>query len=813
MKYADVISKMTLNEKADFCSGGDYWHLNNSEKLEIPSIMMTDGPHGLRKKKEKKDKDKIMSSVPAVCFPTAAALSNSWDPDLIEEMGKALGEECLQEKVSVILGPGVNIKRSPLCGRNFEYYSEDPFLAGSIGAAFVKGVQSKGVGVSVKHFAANNQETRRMTVNSVVDERALREIYLYPFEKIVKEAKPWTIMNAYNRLNGVYCSENKRLLTDILRKEWGFDGIVVTDWGANDDKVEGLKAGQDLEMPSSNGLSSKKIVDAVKSGELDETLLDETVDRILDLIYKAKENIRDFRYDKEEHHALCRKIAGESAVLLKNDGNILPLDKTKKIAVIGEMAKTPRYQGAGSSLINPIKIDDAFNELLNEGVSMVYAKGYDKNTDAPNEILISEAVSAAMECDVAVVFAGLIESYETEGHDRTHMRLPESHNKLIEAISSATDKIVVVLSGGSPFEMPWIDKVNAVLHGYLGGEGSGGAIADILLGKVNPSGKLSETLPFKLSDNPSYNNFPGYPLSVFYKESVYVGYRYYDTAKKDILFPFGFGLSYTTFEYSDIKVSKKNVKDTDAVSVSFKIKNTGARAGAEIAELYVKDEESTIFRPEKELKGFRKVYLEPNEGKRVSIKLDKRSFSYYDANKREWRVEPGKFDILVGASSRDIRLETFVNVSSDDDSPHPNYKETAPSYYSADIMNVSDEEFSALLGAPLPKKERDPKIPLNINNTLEDAKSGKAGALICGLIDKIFDFMPDNDPNQLMMRSMALQIPIRCMISMSMGVFTEKMAEGLIDILNGKSAVKGVGKIIKDLGGGLKNIKNLFSSI
>ena len=812
MKHGDLIAKMTLQQKADFCSGKDFWHLQDNEELGLPSIMVCDGPHGLRKKKEQKEKGELMSSKPATCFPTAVTTASSWNPELIEEMGKALGEECLEEKVSVLLGPGANIKRSPLCGRNFEYFSEDPYLAGRIGTAFVKGVQSKGVGTSLKHFAANNQETRRMTVDSVVDERTLREIYLAAFEPIVKEAQPWTVMNAYNRLNGEYCAEHKWLLNDVLRDEWGFEGIVVTDWGANNDKVLGLKAGQDLEMPTSFGIAAAKIVEAVNNGELDETVLDTCVDRILELILKSKENLCDYTYNKEEHHALARKIAGESMVLLKNNKNMLPLDKSKKIALIGEMAKNPRYQGAGSSLINPTKLDNSFDELANEGVNFEYAPGYERKSDKPAEALIAEAVEVAKNADIAVIFAGLTESYETEGNDRKHISLPESHNALIDAVCAACEKVVVVLSGGCPVTMPWLDKVDAVLNGYLGGQAGGSAIVDILLGKVNPSGKLAETYPTALEETASTANFPGNPLTVEYREGIYVGYRYFDTAKKDVLFPFGYGLSYTSFEYSDMKVSADSIKDTDTLTVSFKVKNTGSVAGSEIAQVYVKDSESTVFRPEKELKGFKKVFLAPAEEKEVTITLDKRAFAYYNVNLHDWHVETGAFEVLVGASSRDIKLSATVNVESTVAAVVPDYKATAPCYYGADVMAVSDEQFEALLGRAIPLTHRDPNVPLGINNTLEDSMSGRAGGKICRLIMKIMAMLPD-DGNKDMMEAMALQIPVRCMMSMSMGVFSEKMAGGLLTILNDQGTLKGIGKILSGIGNALKNMKNLFNSI
>ncbi len=812
MKHADIIAKMTLQQKADFCSGKDFWHLQENEELGLPSIMVCDGPHGLRKKKDQKEKGELMSSKPATCFPTAVTTASSWNPELIEEMGKALGEECLEEKVSVLLGPGANIKRSPLCGRNFEYFSEDPYLAGRIGTAFVKGVQSKGIGTSLKHFAANNQETRRMTVDSVVDERTLREIYLAAFEPIVKEAQPWTVMNAYNRLNGEYCAEHKWLLNDVLRDEWGFEGIVVTDWGANNDKVLGLKAGQDLEMPTSFGIAAAKIVEAVNNGDLDEAVLDTCVDRILELILKSKENLCDYTYNKEEHHALARKIAGESMVLLKNNKNMLPLDKSKKIALIGEMAKNPRYQGAGSSLINPTQLDNSFDELTNEGVNFEYAPGYERKSDKPAEALIAEAVEVAKNADIAVIFAGLTESYETEGNDRKHISLPESHNALIDAVCAACEKVIVVLSGGCPVTMPWLDKVDAVLNGYLGGQAGGSAIVDILLGKVNPSGKLAETYPTALEETASTANFPGNPLTVEYREGIYVGYRYFDTAKKDVLFPFGYGLSYTSFEYSDMKVSADSIKDTDTVTVTFKVKNTGSVAGSEIAQVYVKDSESTVFRPEKELKGFKKVFLAPSEEKEVSITLDKRAFAYYNVNLHDWHVETGAFEILVGASSRDIKLSATVNVESTVAAVVPDYKATAPCYYGADVMAVSDEQFEALLGRAIPLTHRDPNVPLGINNTLEDSMSGRAGGKICRLIMKIMAMLPD-DGNKDMMEAMALQIPIRCMMSMSMGVFSEKMAGGLLTILNDQGTLKGIGKILSGIGNALKNMKNLFNSI
>lgn len=471
MKHEDIISRMTLREKAAMCSGRDYWHLQGVDRLGIPSPMLTDGPHGLRKQKKKEKGDDMLASVPATCFPTAATTACSWDTSLLERMGEALGEECLEEQVAIILGPGANIKRSPLCGRNFEYFSEDPCLAGEMAASLIKGVQSKNVGTSLKHFAANNQEARRMTIDSVVDMRALREIYLTGFETAVVKAQPWTVMNAYNRLNGTYCAENEWLLTEILRNTWGFDGIVVTDWGAENDRVAGLKAGQEVEMPSSNGLGTEKIMNAVYSGELEESVLDEAVDKVLDLILRAEQNNDGYKYDREAHHALAREIAADSMVLLKNEDSILPLRKDAKIALIGEMARKPRYQGAGSSLINPNKLDNAFDTMLHDGISLVYSAGYDSSTDSPVIGLMQEAVECAKHVDVAVIFAGLTPDYESEGYDRTHIDLPASHNELIEAVSKVNKNVVVVLAGGSAVTMPWLGSVKAVLHSHPGRRG------------------------------------------------------------------------------------------------------------------------------------------------------------------------------------------------------------------------------------------------------------------------------------------------------------------------------------------------------
>lgn len=814
MKHQNIIEKLTLEEKAGLCSGKDYWHFKGVERLGIEPIMVTDGPHGLRKQDPNGKKKGLSNSIPATCFPTAAATSCSWNTDLIYKMGEALGDECRKEKVSVLLGPGVNMKRSPLCGRNFEYFSEDPYLAGKLAASFINGVQSKGIGTSLKHFAANSQEARRMVIDEVVDERALREIYLTAFEIAVKESQPWTVMNAYNKINGTYCSQNRWLQQQVLRDEWGFKGLIVTDWGASVDRVEGVKYGTDVEMPTSGELNAKRIVEAVRNGSLDESDLDARVDNIIEILLRSAETLKEeYTCDMEANHRIARQIAGESAVLLKNEDDIFPVDKSKKIAVIGEMAEKPRYQGAGSSLINPTKLDNALECLKEAGYTVIYARGYDKSKDEISEELTAEAVAAAKQADTVLVFAGLTEDFESEGYDRTHMGMPKSHNALIEAVAAANPETAVVLSGGSCVEMPWLDKVKAVLNGSLGGQAGAGAIADIISGAVNPSGKLSETYPLSLEDNPTYGNYPGGRVLAEHKESVYIGYRYYDTAKKPVMFPFGYGLSYTSFQYSDLKLSSKKINDGDELTVTFKIKNTGSVDGAEIAQVYVKDVESTIFRPEKELKGFTKVFLKAGEEKEVSITLDRRAFAFYNVKVQDWTVESGDFEILVGASSADIRLSDKVNVKAEK-VEIPDYRESAPAYYTADIAAIDDSQFEAVLGRPIPPRERDKSQKLTIYNNLEDAEHTKWGGKINKLIRKGFSLATKDDGyNGGMMEAMATQIPIRNFIQMSMGVFSEDMAEGMLMMINDEGAGKGFAKILGGIPKALKNLKNLLNSI
>lgn len=662
-KIRELVSKMTLEEKAAMCSGADFWHTETIERLGIPASMVSDGPHGLRKQDDKADHLGVNESIKAVCFPAGCGTAASFNRELLIEMGTALGKECQAEGVSVILGPAVNIKRSPLCGRNFEYYSEDPCLATEIAGALIHGVQSQNVGTSIKHFLANNQETRRLSSDSRIDERTLHEIYLAAFEGAVKKEKPWTVMCSYNRINGTYAAQNHKYLTEVLRDQWNFDGYVMSDWGAVNNRVEDLKAGLDLEMPSSSGTNDKLIVEAIQKGELDESVLDTAVERILNIVFRYEEN-RDKTavFDRDKDHELARKVAQETIVLLKNDG-VLPLQEGEKIAFIGEYVKKPRYQGGGSSHINSHKVTAAW-DILKDMPGITYAQGYEDTQDVTDEKLLEEAVQTAAKAKVAVIFAGLPDSFESEGYDRSHMRMPDCQNELIAKVAAVQPNTIVVLHNGSPVEMPWVDQVKGIVEAYLGGQAVGGAVCDILFGKVNPSAKLPESFPKKLEDNPSYLSYIGEGDMVEYREGIFVGYRYYDKKKMDVLFPFGYGLSYTTFAYSNLRLDKKEMKDTDTVTVSVDVTNTGDRTGKEIVQLYVADRESTVIRPEKELRDFAKVELAPDETKTVSFTLGKRAFAYYNTTIHDWHVETGDFDILIGKSSRDIVLSESVKVES-----------------------------------------------------------------------------------------------------------------------------------------------------
>ena len=724
-KIQNIISKMTLEDKIKLCSGRSFWETKAMEEYGIPSFFMSDGPHGLRTQTGAEDHLGINESERATCFPTACASASSWNPELLKQMGEAIGEEALNYGVDVVLGPGVNIKRNPLCGRNFEYFSEDPYLSGVLGASWIKGVQSKGVGTSLKHFAANNQEQDRMNGDSIVDERALREIYLSAFEMAVKEAKPDTIMCSYNKINGKFSSDNKMLLTDILRKEWGFEGLVVTDWGAMNDRIEAFKAGCDLEMPTSCGFFDEEVKRAVEEGKLKEEDIDACVKRILMLTFKA-ESTRAVKAEIasayiEEHHALARKIAEESAVLLKNEEAILPISNKKKVVLCGAMAENVRYQGAGSSHINPFKLSNILEYMQMQDNTVVYYPAYELDGER-NEEKLKQAIDGSKDAEVVVVAIGLPDSYESEGYDREHMKLPESHNELIHELVKIKKDIVVVLMGGSPVEMPWAKDVNAILNLYLSGQAAGEAAVNLLYGKANPSGKLAETYPISYQDCSSSETFGVNTRQVEYAESIYVGYRYYDKAGIPVQFPFGYGLSYTTFDVSNLRVSKDNINFATAnptITVQCKVKNTGNVAGAQVIQVYLSDKTQDIFKANKELKGFCKVFLEPEEEKEVTIQLNKRAFSHYDVRSKVWEVLSGTYEIYVGTSLVDTPLSRELHVQGTVDAL--GYGQI-PQWYIHPAGKPSLQDFEVVYGDTIKPFELEKAGEFTLLNTLNDMK-------------------------------------------------------------------------------------------
>ena len=769
-------------------SGANFWNTKPVTRLGIPGMMLTDGPHGLRKQGGKADHLGLNKSIPATCYPSAAGLANTWDEALIEEMGEHLGLEAASEGVSVLLGPGVNIKRSPLCGRNFEYFSEDPYLSGKMAAALIRGIQSNGISACVKHYAANSQELRRMTNDSVVDERTLREIYLPAFEMAVKEGGVKTLMTSYNRVNGIYAHEHPHLLRDILYGEWGFEGVVVSDWGGNNDRVESVRQGGTLEMPSSNGQTDRHIVKAVQEGSLDESILDEQVDRLLDLVFSAQPHITDKTYDRDAHHAVAAKVAEKCAVLLKNEGGILPLQKDQRIAVIGDFARNPRYQGAGSSKINPTKLDNGLDALKSAGVNICgftpgFRRGGKKDT-----MLVRQACKLAQDADVVLLWLGLDEGGEAEGVDRENMKLPENQIALLNAVAEVNPNIVVVLSCGCAVEMQWDDQAKAVIHGYLGGQAGALAMAKLLTGEANPSGKLSETVPLCYEDVSSAPHYPGMEATSEYREGLYVGYRYFDTAAKPIKYPFGYGLSYTTFEYSNLKIAGD--------IVSFRIRNTGDVAGEEIAQLYVHAQTNGIFRPEQELKGFAKVFLNPGEEREVRISLNDRSFGVWSIGENDWVVEPGTYEIRVGASSRDIRLTGSV-MKSGAAVENPYEGEIFKDYYAGTVQAVSDESFAALLGHAIPNPNWDRSAPIGFNDTISQGEylDGGLGRFVYKLIALVRNVLMAMDKKEVGNNVMfVMNLPWRGVARMS-GVLTDEQVLAMIDMINRKKG--GLRKLLK----------------
>lgn len=797
MKYQSLLQKMSLQQKAALLSGYDVWTTKALPQLGIPALNLADGPSGLRKQAGESDHLGLNPSQPATCLPAPATIANSWNPQLAALAGELAGKEACAQNVQVLLGPGLNIKRSPLCGRNFEYYSEDPYLSGKMAAAFVQGVQSTGVAACPKHFAANSQETRRMANDSIVDERTLRELYLSAFEMVVREAAPQTIMTAYNKINGVYANEHPALLTGILREEWGFKGSVISDWGGGNCVVEGVKAGCNLEMPGTGGDSDKQLVQAVQSGLLSEEIVNQRMDELLTLVFSTPQKHEPQAFTTEQHHQIAADIAAESIVLLKNNQQALPLTPGQQIAVIGDFAQTPRYQGAGSSLVNPTKVDNLLGALQGSGLDIKgFAKGFQRS-GAADEVLAHEAAELAKAVQAVVLCLGIPENYEVEGQDRPNMRLPAVQQQLLETIATVNQNIIVVLCGGSAVEMPWLQHCKALVHGYLGGQAGAQAMAKVLIGEVNPSGKLAESYPLHYEDTPAAAWYPGAQCTSEYREGLYVGYRYYETVQQPVLFPFGYGLSYTSFSYDDIQVANK--------MVHFTIKNTGTCAGAEVAQLYISRKSDAIFRALKELRGFVKVYLHPGESKRVAIQLNETSLRIFNAEKHQWAVEGGVYNILVGASVADIRLQTKIEVAGQGVMPACR-KAELPAYYTGQIKTVEASQFAALLGKPLPPANWQTDKPLTLNDTVSQLFYAKSRlARMAWRILTHFKTKAEKAAAPNLNMLFIYYIPFRGMAKMMNGAFTMEMAEALLQLVNGhfllgcKGLIGGYGRARKAL--------------
>ncbi len=780
-----------MDEKCYLLSGKDFWNTHSYKAKGVPSIMLSDGPHGVRKQEGAGDQLGLNGSVPATCFPTAATMANSWDPALGEEMGKLLGEEAACQDVSVLLGPGLNIKRNPFCGRNFEYFSEDPYLAGKMAAGYIRGIQANGTAACPKHFAANNTELRRMASNSVVDERTLREIYLTGFEIAVREGHPKSIMSSYNEINGVYANENRHLLQEILRDDWGFDGFVVSDWGACNDYVEGVRAGSHLEMPGTGGDSPEQLIKAVKEGRITEAEVDIRVDELLDVVLstrKATDKYKGGKFDVDAHHAFAQKCSEESIVLLKNEGNILPLAGGTKVAVIGEFAKKARFQGAGSSVVNATKVDHTMDVIGSFDLDVVgFEPAYPRHGKT-DHAMCQKAAELAGKADVVLMYIGLDEIAESEGLDRSTLAIPQCQIDALKAVSEANDNIVIVMSAGSAVEMPWLNQCKALVHGYLTGQAGAKAVLRVLMGEVSPSGKLSESYPIKYEDCSSAPYFPAKERSVEYREGLYVGYRYYNTASVPVLFPFGFGMSYTTFEYSDIRL--------DGKKVVFTLTNTGDRDGAEVAQLYIHAENPSIYRPNRELKGFAKVWLKAGESREVTIDLDDKAFRYWNTHTNRFERDGGVYEIQIGASVEDIRLKVRAQIKGSN-APASEDSEKLPSYRTGDVKNISDQEFEALLGHPIPDGKWSGTIQANdAIAQLYYAKSLKARLVWKIMTGRLNKSIEKGQPD--LNTTFIYNMPIRAIGKMAGGMCSQRMCEGILDIVNGHAIgfFKGLGKII-----------------
>jgi beta-glucosidase len=781
------VARMTLEEKASLCSGRDFWSTVAVDRVEVPTVTVTDGPHGVRLQAGATDEVGLSDAIPATCFPTASALAATWDRDLVAEVADAIAEECLEFGVGVLLGPGVNLKRTPLCGRNFEYLSEDPLLAGELAAAFVAAVQARGVGTSLKHFAGNDQEHRRLTVDAVYDERTLRELELTGFELAVRQAQPWTVMGAYNRLNGTYACEHPWLLTDVLKGEWGHTGIVVTDWGAMNDRVAALAAGCELEMPG-GGDSDDAIVAAVRDGDLDEAVLDAAVVRLVTLALRAQAGARPAtRFDRDAHHRLARRAAAEAAVLCRNEDGALPIRTGERVALLGAFAVEPRYQGTGSSRISPTRLDTLRGELtaLLGAERVTFAPGYADPSDVADDLLAA-AIEAARDADVAVVCVGLPDGYENEGDDREHLRLPPAHDALVTAVAAVHDRVVVVLSNGAPVAMPWIGDVAAVVEGYLGGQAGGGGLADVLTGAVNPAGRLAETFPRHLEDVAATRWFPGGPNTVEHREGLYVGYRYLDTVGADVLFPFGHGLSYTTFSFAEPVLDRTTVAPDElaagvTVTVAVDVTNTGEVAGTEVVQVYVRDPACAVYRPDRELRAFAKVALAPGETARVELPLGERAFAFWDVERGAWSVEPGPYEVLIGASSRDLRGRTTLTVAGE---PFPVRDEPAAYRQPTRPLDVDDDAYAALLGRPLPPNPGYPP-PFTRNTPFEAVADTPVGRLLLEQYERELRASFSDDPaNQPLIRAMLTEAPLRTLLMG--GRVTSEQLDLLVELLNGR---------------------------
>lgn len=820
---AATLAALTLEEKATLLAGRDAWSLQEIERWGVPSIVVADGPHGLRRER-RTGRITLTDTAPATCFPTSSALAATWSPALIEEIGAAIGREARSEGVSVVLGPVANVKRSPLSGRSFECFSEDPLLAGQLAAAWIRGMQATGVGASLKHFAANDQETRRFSIDALVDERALREIHLASFETAVEQARPWTVMAAYNRLNGFFCGEHRELLTEILRDQWGFDGAVISDWGAVNRRVDAVKAGLDLEMPGPGGRNVPELVRAVADGRLPAEAVDTAAGRILELVARtAGAREPGHACDRVAHHELARRAAAEAVVLLKNEGGLLPLAADARVAVVGAFAREPRFQGGGSSLVNPQRLDDAWTELVamrGGTAGLAYAAGYRRHGDTADEelrdvdeTLLAGAVEAARGADVVLAFVGLPEAYESEGSDRPNLRLPPSHDALVEALAEVSPRVVVVLANGAPVEMPWADRVPAIVEGYLGGQAGGSAMARVLCGAAEPGGRLPETFPRRWADSPLHA-LPLGPRLAEYRESIYVGYRYYESAGVEVLFPFGHGLAYTTFVYSDLTVSESKVSAGEGLTVTVTVTNSGRRAGWEVVQVYVRDLESTTFRPEQELRGFAKVWLGPGESERIEVSLGWRAFARWDVVRHGWAVEAGQFEIRVGASSRDIRARAIVEVVADGATePEPARDAgaalappagartasaptgpvipaslTRAAYHDVASGRAFDREaFAALYGRPLPANTVDPPGRYTLNTPLVDLGS-PAGVLIRAVMRRraLASTEGEETPLGRMISRTIHEMTLRVLHRMARGTPSERTFLALLLLANGR---------------------------